>query len=136
MDFMAEGSGEHSPLPDLEHTHTHGATYIHQIYSSHDDLERGEFHSEELELLPSELEVEPLFEPDELEPMELRIITPASSRFNFGVNDARAALRFGPGAGCCAAPGAHRGLAGVRPAWPPMCRIWRGGGRRACMRVP
>ena len=25
---------------------------------------------------------------------------------------------------------------GVRPAWPPVCRMWRGGGRRACVRVP
>ena len=36
-----------------------------------DDLERGEFHCEELELLPCELEVEPLFELDELEAVEV-----------------------------------------------------------------
>ena len=36
----------------------------------YEDLERGEFHSEELELLPCEMDVEPLFEQDELEPVE------------------------------------------------------------------
>ena len=35
-----------------------------------EDLERGEFHCEELELLPCEMDVEPLFEQDELEPVE------------------------------------------------------------------
>ena len=34
------------------------------------DLERGEFHSEELELLPEEMEVEPIFDEFELEQLK------------------------------------------------------------------
>ena len=36
----------------------------------YEELERGKFNSEELELLPCEMDVEPLFEQDELEPVE------------------------------------------------------------------